>query len=66
MKVLLVSPPVMDFVGGRLRAIAMDAGRECPPYGVYLLSSILKRAGHDVTVADLVATGSYAEKWVTE
>ena len=28
MKVLLVSPPVMDFVGGRLRAIAMDAGRE--------------------------------------
>ncbi len=60
MKVLLVSPPVMDFVGGRLRAIAMDAGRECPPYGVYLLSSVLKRAGHDVTLADLVATGTHS------
>jgi anaerobic magnesium-protoporphyrin IX monomethyl ester cyclase len=59
MKVLLIACPVMDYIDDRLRPIAMDAGRECPPYGIYLLSSILKQSSNDVIVADLVAAGSH-------
>jgi anaerobic magnesium-protoporphyrin IX monomethyl ester cyclase len=55
MKVVLVSPPVMDFAGGRLKPIAQDESRESPPYGIYLLSSVLKRAGHDTCIVDLIA-----------
>jgi radical SAM superfamily enzyme YgiQ (UPF0313 family) len=58
-KILLISCPVMDYVNGRLKPIAMDAGRECAPYGIYLLSSILKQAGNEVILADLVASGSH-------
>ena len=59
MKILLISCPVMDYVNGRLKPIAMDAGHECAPYGIYLLSSILKQADNDVILADLVASGSH-------
>jgi radical SAM superfamily enzyme YgiQ (UPF0313 family) len=48
----------MDYIDGKLAPIAMDAGFECPPYGIYLLSSILKAAGHDVVLADLIARGT--------
>lgn len=58
MKVMLVAPPIMDYRGGELRSIAMDAVRECPPYGIYSLASILRKAGHEVVVADLIAAGS--------
>jgi len=63
MKILLIEPPIMDYVGGNLRTgglkpIAMDAVRECPPYGIYLLASILRNAGHHVVLADLIALGS--------
>lgn len=58
MKVVLVAPPIMDFREGRLCSIAMDAVRECPPYGIYTLASILREAGHQVVVADLIASGS--------
>ena len=48
MKVLLVAPPIMDYMEGRLVPIAMDAHRTCPPYGMYLLASTLRAAGHEV------------------
>jgi radical SAM superfamily enzyme YgiQ (UPF0313 family) len=37
----------------------MDAVRVCPPYGVYLLAATLRAAGHEVVIADLVATGAH-------
>lgn len=58
MKILLIAPPIMDYIDGKLAPIAMDAICECPPYGIYLLSSILKDAGHDVVLADLIAQGT--------
>ena len=48
----------MDFVGQKLRPIAQDATRNCPPYGLYLLAAILRRANHEVKVLDLIAAGT--------
>lgn len=58
MKVLLIAPPIMDYVDGHLVPIAMDAHRTCPPYGMYLLTSTLAGHGHDVILADLIAAGT--------
>ncbi|GEM_PF-4643045 len=59
MKVVLFAPPIMDdFFWGEAQPIAMDAIRECPPYGVYLLQAVLRRAGFDAIVADLIAAGT--------
>ena len=58
MKIMLFSTPVMDFEEGRLKPIGYDASRECPPYGVYLLATILAGQGHEVIVADLIADGT--------
>lgn len=58
MKVVLIAPPIMDNFGGDLQPIAMDAVRECPPYGIYLLTSVLRAQGHEVTLADLIADGT--------
>ena len=54
MKVLLIAPPIMDVVGGRLRVVGVDALRECPPLGIYSLAAILEGQGHDAVVADLI------------
>lgn len=59
MKVLLIASPIMDYVDGHLEPIAMDAAHECPPYGIYLLSSILKDSENEVVLADLVARGTH-------
>jgi radical SAM superfamily enzyme YgiQ (UPF0313 family) len=48
----------MDYVQGALSPIAMDALRECPPYGIYSLARTLRHAGHQVVIADLIARGS--------
>ncbi|HWH70555.1 MAG TPA: hypothetical protein VNT26_14300, partial [Candidatus Sulfotelmatobacter sp.] len=58
MKVVLVAPPIMDYRDGVLCPIAMDAVRECPPYGIYYLAGILRGEGHEVVVADLIALGT--------
>jgi len=63
MKVVLIAPPIMDDVwkgwGEKtLEPIAMDETRECPPYGIYLLASVLRQAGYEVILADLIADGS--------
>lgn len=58
MKVTLVASVLMDYFDGRLNPISMDRLRECPPYGVYLLATVLRQANHDVLVIDLVAQGS--------
>jgi anaerobic magnesium-protoporphyrin IX monomethyl ester cyclase len=58
MRVVLIAPPIMDYVRDRLVPIAMDAHRECPPYGMYLLVSTLRARGHEVTFADLIAEGT--------
>lgn len=57
-KVVLIAPPIMDLVQGHLQPIAMDAHRECPPYGIYLLRSALIAGGHDVVLLDLIAEGT--------
>lgn len=63
MKVVLVAPPIMDdLFWDEPRSIAMDAIRECPPYGIYLLQAVLRRAGHEALVADLIADGSNSIK----
>ncbi len=48
----------MDNIWGTPRPIAMDAIRECPPYGIFLLQAVLRSAGHEAVVADLIADGS--------
>jgi anaerobic magnesium-protoporphyrin IX monomethyl ester cyclase len=58
MQVLLIAPPIMDRVNGSLVSIAMDAHRECPPYGMYLLLAALRERGHDAKMADLIAAGT--------
>lgn len=59
MKVLLFAPPIMDDIfADKPAPIAMDAVRECPPYGIYLLQAVLREAGHDARVADLIADGT--------
>ena len=58
MKILLVAPPIMDYMQGQLRPIAMDAVRESPPYGIYSLACILRNSDHQVVVGDLIARGS--------
>lgn len=59
MKILLIIPPVLDRFEGRLMPIGLDAVRECPSVGVYLLAAVLRREGHDAPIADLVADGCY-------
>lgn len=59
MKVTLIAPPIMDFgPNGRLKSIAMDEVRECPPYGMYMLTETLRAAGHDALLIDLIAEGT--------
>jgi anaerobic magnesium-protoporphyrin IX monomethyl ester cyclase len=60
MKIMLIAPPIMDDFWGEPRPIAMDAVRECPPYGIYLLAAVLRQAGHEVALVDLIADGSYS------
>lgn len=58
MKVLLVAPPIMDTLDGRLQVVGVDALRECPPLGIYTLAAALEARGDEVTVADLVLLGT--------
>jgi anaerobic magnesium-protoporphyrin IX monomethyl ester cyclase len=58
MKLLLISPPIMDDFAGEAKPIAMDAVRECPAYGMYLLQAVLKENGHDAALVDLISDGS--------
>jgi radical SAM superfamily enzyme YgiQ (UPF0313 family) len=58
MNVLLIAPPIMDEIDGELTSIAMDAHRECPPYGMYLLLAALRGASHEAHLIDLIAAGS--------
>lgn len=58
MNILLIAPPLMDYVNGLLVPIAMDAVRACPPYGVFLLARVLQEEGHEVTIIDLISQGS--------
>ena len=58
MRVLLYAPPIMDDYAFVMRPIGMDAYRECPPYGMYLLHAVLNARGHDATLADLIAPGT--------
>ena len=43
MKVVLVAPPIVDTLEGRLQVVGVDAIRECPPLGIYVLVSLLAR-----------------------
>jgi radical SAM superfamily enzyme YgiQ (UPF0313 family) len=54
MKVMLIAPPIMDAIDGRLQVVGVDALRECPPLGIYGLAAVLEAQGHEVVVADLI------------
>lgn len=54
----MIATPVLDLIKGRYRQIGMEVNKICPPYGIYILSSVLKDAGHEVIVADLIAKGT--------
>ena len=58
MKVLLVASAIMDHVDGKVVPVGMDAVRECPAYGMYLLRSVMVKHGHDVVLADLISDAS--------
>lgn len=58
MNITLIAPPLMDYHNGILSPISMDAVRTCPPYGIYLLATVLRNNHHSVTIIDLIAQGS--------
>lgn len=58
MKISLIAPPLMDYQNGILMPISMDSVRTCPPYGIYLLATVLAQYGHQVVIVDLIAQGS--------
>ncbi len=62
MKVLLIAPPIMDTIDGRLRVVGVDAILECPPLGIYSLGAVLEAQGHEVVIADLVLHGTRSVK----
>ncbi len=57
MKILLVAVPIMEPINGSLEPIMMDKTRANPPYGLYLLAEMVRQAGHDVDILDLIARG---------
>ena len=58
MQVILISVPIMDFRNDELVSIAQDETKNCPPYGVYLLASVLRSSGYEVTLIDMIARAS--------
>src|SRR4051812_34229260 len=62
MKVLLIAPPIMDEIDGRLRVVVVDAGKECPPLGIYGLAAVLEASGREVVIADLILQGTHSLK----
>lgn len=58
MKLLLLAPPIMDEVDGRLTPVGVDAIRECPPLGIHTLAAVAGAGGHEVMIGDLIAKGS--------
>jgi anaerobic magnesium-protoporphyrin IX monomethyl ester cyclase len=58
MRIVLIATLLQDYVNGILAPISMDATKTCPPYGIYLLATLLRDSGHDVTVIDFIAQGS--------
>jgi radical SAM superfamily enzyme YgiQ (UPF0313 family) len=58
MRVVLISVPIMDYRKDVLVPIAQDETKNCPPYGIYVLAGVLREAGHDVAMLDLVAGGT--------
>jgi radical SAM superfamily enzyme YgiQ (UPF0313 family) len=61
-KILLIAPPIMDTIEGRLQVVGVDALRECPPLGIYSLAAVLESQGHEVAIADLVLHGTRSLK----
>src|SRR5262245_26392755 len=60
MRILLIAPPIVDTLDGRLQVVGVDAIRECPPLGIYTLAAVLEAEGHDVVVADLILQGTWS------
>ena len=47
----------MESIEGELVSIAMDRIKSSPPLGVYWLGGVLREAGHEIDILDLIATG---------
>jgi anaerobic magnesium-protoporphyrin IX monomethyl ester cyclase len=59
MQVVLIVVPIMDSLrGGKPFPIAQDLVPTCPTLAIYLLASVLREHGHDVSVVDLTAEGT--------
>lgn len=57
MKTLLIAVPLMELHEGELMSIAMDRIKSSPPLGVYWLGGVLREAGHEMDILDLIALG---------
>lgn len=57
MKTLLIAVPLMEMCDGELVSIAMDRIKSSPPLGVYWLGGVLREAGHEIDILDLIALG---------
>lgn len=66
MKMTLVAVPLIDEIDGQKFAIAMDKVKTCPPYGLYLLHNIVRNAGYDCDLCDLICDGSISEERLSE
>ena len=66
MKISLVAVPLIDEIDGHKFAIAMDKVKTCPPYGLYLLHNIVRHAGYDCDLCDLICDGTINEARLSE
>ncbi len=58
MRVALCSVPIMDLTGSTLTPIGQDSPPHCPTLAIYQLAAVLRAAGHEVAVVDLVAAST--------
>ncbi|MBA7655600.1 hypothetical protein ES703_63506 [subsurface metagenome] len=61
---MLIAVPLLDRLEGKLIPIGMDRFRSSPPLGVYWLASILRDAGHEINILDLIALGRIDEQHI--
>jgi anaerobic magnesium-protoporphyrin IX monomethyl ester cyclase len=62
MKLTLVAVPLIDEIEGQKFAIDMDKVKTCPPYGLYLLHNIVRHAGYECDICDLICEGAIDEE----
>lgn len=64
MRIAMVCVPIVEQVNGQLRPAYMDSHKNNPHLGPYLLASVLRQEGFEVSVVDLVCRESIGEEVV--